>query len=94
METLIAAFPDWGPFFYRTAAGTELDLVLTQGNRKMAFEFKASTAPRVTKGFWNGMKDLDIERAWIIAPINDGYPLRDNVRVNPLSELDEIVSQI
>ena len=94
LETLIASFPDWEPFFYRTAAGTELDLVLARGSRKIAFEFKASTTPHVTKGFWNGIKDLNIEQAWIIAPIDDGYPLKDNVRVSPLSELDEIISQI
>jgi len=92
LETVIATFPDWEPFFYRTAAGTKLDLVLVRGNRKMAFEFKASTTPQLTKGFWNGLNDLDIERAWIIAPIDDGYPLRNNVRVIPLSELDGIVS--
>ncbi len=93
METIIAAFPDWEPFFYRTAAGTELDLVLIRGHRKMAFEFKASTTPHVTKGFWNGLRDLDIEQAWIISPIDDGYPLRDNVRVCPLSELYKITPE-
>jgi len=93
METIIAAFPDWEPFFYRTAAGTELDLILVRGNRKMAFEFKASATPHVTKGFWNGLKDLNIEWAWIIAPIDDGYPLRDNVKVCPLSELSKITPE-
>ncbi len=90
METIIAAFPDWEPFFYRTAAGTELDLVLIRGNRKMAFTFKASTTPHVTRGFWNGLKDLKIAQAWIIAPIDTGYPLRDNVRICPLSEISTI----
>lgn len=90
METIIAAFPEWEPFFYRTAAGTELDLVLIRGNRKLAFEFKASTSPHVTKGFWNGLKDLKIEKAWIIAPIDAGYPLRDDVRICPLSEISKI----
>lgn len=87
METIITTFPNWDPFFYRTATGTEIDLVLIRGNRKVAFEFKASTTPHVTKGFWNGLRDLDIEQAWIIAPIKESYPFRDNVRVSPLSEL-------
>lgn len=90
METVIAVFPSWEPFFYRTAAGTELDLVLIRGNRKMAFEFKASTTPHVTKGFWNGLRDLDIEQAWIISPVDEDYPLRDNVRVCPLSKVSKI----
>ena len=87
METIIATFPNWEPYFYRTAAGAEIDLVLIRGNRRVAFEFKASTTPHVTKGFWNGLRDLDIEQALIIAPINESYPIRANVRVSPLSEL-------
>jgi len=94
MESIISTFPEWEPFFYRTAAGTELDLVLIRGNRKMAFEFKASPAPHVTKGFWIGIKDLEIERAWIIAPIDASYPLRDNVQISPLSELSKIKSTL
>jgi len=51
MEAIIASFPGWEPFFYRTVTGVEIDLILVRGSRKMAFEFKASTAPKVTKGF-------------------------------------------
>lgn len=90
METIIAEFSDWDPFFYRTAAGAEIDLVLIRGNRRIAFEFKASTTPNVSKGFWIGLNDLDIEQAWIIAPIKESYPFRDNVRVIPLSEISQI----
>ncbi len=95
METIIGIFPNWKPFFYRTVAGAEIDLVLIRGNRRVAFEFKASTTPLVSKGFWNGLRDLDIEQAWIIAPIKESYPFHDNVMVSPLSELSRtmIVNQ-
>lgn len=86
METVIANFPDWEPFFYRTAAGVEIDLVLKRGNHKIAFEFKASAAPKVTKGFWNGLDDLNIDKAWVVAPIHESYPIKENVMVCPLSE--------
>ena len=89
LENIIAAFPDWEPFFYRTATGVEIDLVLVRGNRRMAFEFKASTTPHITKGFWIGLRDLEIEQAWIIAPIKESYPLRDNVTVCPLGEIEQ-----
>lgn len=95
METIINIFPNWEPFFYRTVAGAEIDLVLIRGNRRVAFEFKASTTPLVSKGFWNGLRDLDIEQAWIIAPIKESYPFHDNVTVSPLSEISRnmIVNQ-
>ena len=91
METIIGIFPNWEPYFYRTVAGAEIDLVLIRGNRRVAFEFKASTTPLVSKGFWNGLRDLDIEQAWIIAPIKESYPFHDNVTVSPLSELSRTI---
>jgi len=90
LENIIAAFPGWEPYFYRTAAGAEIDLVLVRGTRKMAFEFKASTTPRPTKGFWNGLKDLHIDQAWVIAPVDESYPLTETVKVCPLAEIVQV----
>jgi len=88
METIIACFPGWETYFYRTASGIEIDLVLVRGKRKLAFEFKVSAAPKVTKGFWNGLEDLDVEKAWIVAPVNESYLIADNVTVCPLEIWD------
>ncbi len=87
MENIIASFPEWEPYFYRTAAGTEIDLILIRGNRKLAFEFKASASPKPTKGFWTGLQDLNIDQAVIIAPIKEGFPIKNNVMVCPLHEV-------
>ena len=87
METIIASFPGWESYFYRTASGVEIDLVLVRGSRKIAFEFKVSAAPTLTKGFWTGLEDLNIERAWIIAPVKESYPIHDKVSVSPLGEI-------
>ncbi len=91
MENIIATFPDWEPFFYRTAAGTEIDLVLIRGNRKIAFEFKASSSPHITKGFWTGLKDLKIDKAWVIAPVEQEYPISAEVMVSPLKEISNAI---
>jgi hypothetical protein len=85
IENIIASFPEWEPYFYRTAKGTEIDLVLVRGNRKLAFEFKASSAPTLSRGFWIGLEDLNITKAWVVAPVEEGYPIADNVSVTPLS---------
>ncbi len=84
LENIIAAMPDWQPYFYRTAAGAEIDLLLVRGNQRIGIECKASKAPRVSRGFWNVLDDLDLQSAWVIAPVDDSYPLRKNVTVSPL----------
>lgn len=86
MEEILRAAPNAIPSFYRTQAGTELDLVLTQGEKRMAFEFKRSSAPNPTRGFWQGLEDLKLEEARIVAPVDSSWPLTRGARVVPLQE--------
>jgi len=74
--------------FFRTVRGAEIDLILEQGRSRVAVEFKSSSAVKPQRGFWTALKDLSIERAWIIAPIQEGYPLQ-GVRVASLQEFIE-----
>lgn len=64
--------------FYRTAAGAELDLVVTLGNRKIGFEVKFSSAPKVTRGFWQACQDIGVDHAYVVAPVADGWPLKSD----------------
>ena len=85
IENIIAAFPDWQPYFYRTAAGAEIDLLLIRGNQRIGIECKASKTPKVSRGFWNVLDDLDLQSAWVIAPVEESYPLQKNVTVTSLN---------
>jgi uncharacterized protein len=69
--------------YYRTAAGTELDLIVETGRKKIAFEMKFSSAPKVTKGFWQGIKDVKADKAYILAPIREAWKLAEGVEVIP-----------
>jgi len=86
IENVLAARPEWRGFFYRTAKGAELDLVMERGQQRIAIECKMSSAPTVTQGFWNALQDLGISEAWIIAPVKESYPIGKGVRVTSLSE--------
>lgn len=79
--------------FYRTAAGAELDLVVEAGRRKLGFEIKFSAAPAVTKGFWTALQDLNVDHAFVVAPVERGYPLAEGVEVVPLQALPELLSR-
>ena len=62
--------------FYRTAAGAEIDLVVEWGNKKLGFEIKFSSAPKVSKGFWLACQDLGLDHAYVLAPVTAGWPLQ------------------
>ena len=84
IESVLAALPDWRGSFYRTSHGAEIDLILERGRRRIAIEAKLSSAPRVTRGFWTALDDLGIDEAWVVAPVDEPYPLREGVWVSPL----------
>lgn len=79
--------------YFRTSAGAEIDLVLTLGDKRYAFEMKYSTAPKPARGFWTALKDLAIARAWVVAPVARRYPLADNVDVIPVQDVPQVFAQ-
>ncbi len=81
IENIIVNMPSWDYFFYRTATGDEIDLILKKGNQVIAIECKASDAPKVTKGFYRSLEVVKPNRTYIIAPTNDTYQLQENITV-------------
>lgn len=77
VEQIIGLLPTGADIsFYRTAAGAELDVVVTHGQKKYGFEIKFSSAPKVTKGFWQACKDCEIDHAYILAAVDEGWPMK------------------
>ena len=92
VENIIQTMSDWQPHYYRTASGDEMDLVMVKGYRRIAIECKASSAPQLSKGFWNAVQEIKPEITFVIAPIQGkSYPIREGVFVTSLEEcVDEI----
>lgn len=87
IEQVCARLPAHVPVsVYRTAAGAELDLVVQAGGERIGIEAKLSSAPTVTKGFWQACEDVGVSRAYVVAPVREGWPLSESVDV--VSPLD------
>lgn len=89
IENLLATTRLWRPSFFRTSNGAEIDLILERGQRRLAVECKASSVPDVSRGFWQSIEELGVEHAYIVAPVDEAYPIRSNVEVCPLKVLVE-----
>ena len=91
IETIINALPDGArPFFYRTSAGAEIDLVIELGlYQYWAVEIKASRTPRVKKGFHIACADLQAQRKFIVYTGADEFPSADNTTVLSLARFIE-----
>jgi len=86
IENILSELEGWRGFFYRASSGSEIDLILARGGKKIAVEFKSSRAPDVTRGFWRALEDLSTTEAWIIAPVDEPYSIKNNVKVSGISD--------
>jgi predicted AAA+ superfamily ATPase len=84
MENVIQSMPDWRPSFLRTSNGAEVDLVMERGEKRMMFEFKASKAPKPSRGFFELAADLAPVNACVVAPVDESYDYARNVRITSL----------
>lgn len=86
LENILSKYSKWNHSFYRTSNGAELDLILSKGIKTIAIEFKTSLAPKVTKGFWNAIDDVQPDSSWIVIPEGDQYSLKKNINVVSLND--------
>lgn len=64
------------PFFYRTSAGAEIDLVLEIGfDNYWAIEIKFSKTPTLKKGFHVACEDLKVKRKFVVYQGKDTFSL-------------------
>jgi predicted AAA+ superfamily ATPase len=69
-------------YFYRTASGHEIDLVLiTPRSEKVCIEIKYSNAPNVARGFFSSLEDLKPAASYIITPEAEQYRRSDGTIV-------------
>ena len=74
------------PFYYRTQAGTECDLILVKGITVQAcIEIKLSNAPTLSKGFFESIKDLKPKQSFVITPNASTFTLPNGTIASNLS---------
>ena len=81
IENLLAAAPaGTQAWFYRTAVGAEIDLVLEIPPKgRWAIEIKRSSAPVLSKGFYLGCDDIKATKRIVVHAGEDTYGLGDGV---------------
>ena len=101
VENILTALPPTAKtWFYRTAAGAEIDLVIErEANQRWAIEIKRSLAnPSPSIGFYNGCADIQATRQIVLYPGTERFMLNPKTEVMPLellmqNELGQAFSQ-
>jgi predicted AAA+ superfamily ATPase len=73
-------------YFYRTAAGAEIDLVLTMPNSEVwAVEIKYGSAPKIKPTYNITCEDIGATHKFIIYGGDDAYPIGNNITMLSLT---------
>ncbi len=82
-------------YFYRTAAGAEIDLVLKISSKELwAIEIKNGVAPKVGKGFYQACEDLKATRKYVVYGGDDEFFIQNNITVISLQRLMEKLQKL
>lgn len=96
IENLLAVVPNRShAYFYRTAAGAEIDLLLDLGGNRglWAIEIKLSPAAKPQRGFYNALDDLKPQRAFLVHSGSDQFPITSDVEAISLFGLMKLIAQ-
>ena len=72
--------PEEQMHFWATHAGAELDLLVGRGRRRIGFEFKRTTRPRLTPSIRSALDDLELRQVVVVHAGNQTFPLAKRVR--------------
>ncbi len=88
ISSILEKFPRYEASFYRSSSGAEIDLVLEKGNTTtIAIEIKSSSAPKLTQGFFEALKVISPDKAFVVAQIETAFPLENDIWAYNLKEV-------
>ena len=82
-------------YFFRSAQGAEIDLILESGAEKpWAIEIKRSSAPVVTKGFHIACAVIAASRRYVVYSGTETFSLSKDIKAVPLSVMMDLVKEL
>ena len=92
IEQIAAAAPDSSEmFFYRTATGDEIDLLVQVPKKGLrAIEIKRSLTPTLGKGFYRALESVAPRKAFVVYSGKERFRISQDVTAVPLHEITSV----
>jgi predicted AAA+ superfamily ATPase len=74
-------------YFWGSHGGGEIDLLVVRGNKRIGFEFKRSSAPRLTRSMRTAVTDLGLSALTVVHAGEKSFPIAPKIRAVPLQRL-------
>jgi len=91
IENVCSILPSYAePYFYRTSAGAEIDLVVSfSSGERWAIEIKYGSAPKLDRHFSRTCEDVGATHKYVVYSGNDAFGIGDGVTMISLPKLME-----
>lgn len=95
VENIHAVLPDFAEtYFYRTASGAELDLVIKMPDGGVwAVEIKHGRSPKLSKYYHQTCDDIGATHKYVVYGGEDTFPIGHQVRVMSLSKMMQTLAE-
>jgi len=90
IEELFKQFQPDDAYFWATHNQAELDLLFLKNGRKMGFEIKLSDRPSLTPSMRIAIRDLKLEKLFVVYPGKENYRLDDRIQVLSILDFEKI----
>ena len=91
-SNLSGYFPKLNFYFYRTSHGAEIDFIIESNNRLIAVECKIGMQPKLSRGTYTAINDLNPITTLIVAPVKTGWPVKPGIQVVNVIEAIDVIS--
>lgn len=93
LEQVLSLTGDRDAYFWATHGGAELDLLVNLPGRKIGFEFKYGDAPSMTKSMHTALRDLKLERLFVVHPGRESYVMNEQTEAVAIDNLRSRLAQ-
>ncbi len=87
LSQLKGNFPKAKFFHYRTSNGNEVDIIMSYRQKIYVIECKATASPKVGKGFYYCLEDIQPTHTYIASLTKDSWSMSDTIKVVNLKDL-------
>ena len=74
-------------YFWATHADAELDLLIIKNGKRIGFEIKYSHTPKMTRSIHSALKDLKLDKLFVVYHGDRRFPLQDKVEACGAKEI-------
>ncbi len=92
LEHVLTTLDTRDAYFWATHGGAELDVFVLTAGKRVGFEFKYSDAPALTRSMHVALRDLQLDKLWIVYPGSQSYDLHDQVSAIPVEAVDRAMA--